>query len=168
MHNSREVSMCEMGRFAVMDRIQQIYDMMDWWSDDAIQAEGRKLAEKWTDLSLLILPDGKKSVWENCANVLSEKSDEALQPYLAKLLIWLQDMNWPGAFVIAERLKRVKMSILCAPLSQAIDVAEKKADSIWLDYLAIFLENKELKSHLDVERYHLLEQHYQNFWGDKD
>lgn len=154
-----------MGWLSMMETIEKIYEMMDWWSDEAVQEEGRMLAGEWTDLSLLILPAGKKSVWENCAMVLSRKSDDALRPYLFRLLIWLQDINWPGAFIIAERLQKVKISILCVSLSEAIHAAEKKADVIWLDYLAIFSENSELKNYLDFKQYRLLEQHYKNFWG---
>ena len=81
---------------------------MDWQNDEALQKSGRALAEKLVDLSPLIMPIGKKSIWENCARVIAEKSDHVLRPYLFRLLIWLQDMNWPGAFIIAERLKKSK------------------------------------------------------------
>ena len=69
MYKCCKISMCEMGWLSMMETIEKIYEMMDWWSDEAVQEEGRMLAGEWTDLSLLILPAGKKSVWENCAMV---------------------------------------------------------------------------------------------------
>lgn len=107
-----------------------------------------------------------KYVWENCAMIFSEKTDQELRSYLYRLLVWLQDMNWPGAFIIAERLKKVNMSILSVPLSEAIDVAQNKADDIWLDYLAIFIECEEVERYLGIQRYNMLVQHYKNFWDE--
>ena len=149
-----------------MNNIDIIYNMMDWQNDEALQKSGRALAENLVDLSPLIMPIGKKSIWENCARVIAEKSDHVLRPYLFRLLIWLQDMNWPGAFIIAERLKKVNVSILSAPLSEAIDIAQGKADDIWLDYLAIFIECREIEQYLSAQRYNLLVQHYKNFWDE--
>ena len=46
-----------------------------------------------------------QNVWENCAAILAKRSDEELSYYLVELLEWLQDLNWPGALVILDRLK---------------------------------------------------------------
>ncbi|MBQ9119946.1 MAG: DivIVA domain-containing protein, partial [Lachnospiraceae bacterium] len=39
------------------------------------------------------------------ALILAEKSDEELSPHLIQLMEWLQDLNWPGAVCIQDRLK---------------------------------------------------------------
>ena len=54
---------------------------------------------------MLILPPVAPSAWECCAQVLCKKSDMVLEPYLSGPLEWLQDLNWPGALIILERLK---------------------------------------------------------------
>lgn len=37
-----------------------------------------------------------------------KKSDEELEPYLISLFEWVQDMNWPGATLIFNRLLMYK------------------------------------------------------------
>ncbi|MGO5549106.1 DUF5071 domain-containing protein [Wansuia hejianensis] len=36
---------------------------------------------------------------------MCDRSDKQLETYLDKILEWLQDINWPGAFWISERLE---------------------------------------------------------------
>ncbi len=87
-----------------MNNINDIYKMLNWENSVEIQREGFRLAKKINDLSLLIMPPAPSSVWECCAQILSEKSDDELEPYLYKLFEWLQDLNWPGALTIVDRL----------------------------------------------------------------
>lgn len=47
-----------------------------------------------------------KMLWDNCAKILSEKTDDELFPYVTELLMWLQDLNWPGAFCILDRMQK--------------------------------------------------------------
>lgn len=106
-----------------MKEIKQIYDKLNWNNPIETQAEGRALAKKVADLSLLIQPDGAMEAWKNCAAVLSEKSDEELAPYLDELLKWLQDINWNGALIISNRLNR----FYDVRLSKTIENAVAKA-----------------------------------------
>lgn len=85
--------------------INQIYKMLDWRNPNEIQLEGIRMAREINDLSLLIQPPASPSVWEWCAKILYEKTDAELEPYLDGLLGWLQDLNWPGALIILDRLK---------------------------------------------------------------
>ena len=50
--------------------------------------------------------------WENCAKVICEKTDEELNKYTCEMLEWLQDINWPGAFLIMERLEKMDPQLL--------------------------------------------------------
>lgn len=91
--------------------IDEIIDMLDWNNSKEIQEEGRNKAKSIRCLSAFLQPyreKGSKEVWDNCAVVLSERSDEELRPYLQHLFAWLEDMNWPGAYCILDRLKRYK------------------------------------------------------------
>lgn len=82
----------------------------------------------------------EKNVWDNCAKVIISKTDEELQPYLDRLFNWIQDLNWPGALMILERLQTYRKDgifMMCLKTqklyAQAID------DQVWLDNIdAIF------------------------------
>ena len=147
--------------------IEKIYKMLNWENPPSIRLEGARLAREVHDLSLLIQPPAPPSVWEYCAEILSEKSDVALEPYLDKLLEWLQDINWPGAFTIANRLKIFSGEKLKQSLENAIAESNKMPNEErlrWIDYLSELLDNKELICNLSEEVLILLKKYYRN-WG---
>ena len=150
-----------------MDRMNQIYQMLDYKNSIDIQEKGKQLARKITDLSLLITPPASPSVWEQCAIILSEKTDDELVPYLTSILQWLYDLNWPGALTILNRLKKfsgkqLKKSFIDSVV-RAINSHDEE-DMMWLDYLSELLDNKELKEELPENILNILEKHY-NHWG---
>lgn len=59
-----------------------------------------------------------------------------MKPYLIDLLEWLQDMNWPGAFCILDRLQKYADTY---DYNAAIDIylrnAEALKDEEWEDIL---------------------------------
>ena len=151
-----------------MPDINKIYKMLSWKNSLAVQLEGIRLAREINDLSLLIQPPADPSVWEHCAKILCEKTDSEIEPYLDELLEWLQDLNWPGALTIVERLKKFSGEKLKKPLENAI-IKSNKMDSneglMWRDYLSELLDNSELASTLPKEILNLLKKHYHN-WGN--
>ena len=150
-----------------MKDIQNIYKMLNWENADKIRAEGFCLAKKIEDVSLLILPNATPSVWECCAQVLCEKTDIILEPYLDSLLEWLQDLTWPGALIISERLKIFSGEKLKKPFINSYNRAislNNEAGLVWLDYLSELLDNEELKAELPPEVREKLQKHYKN-WG---
>lgn len=122
-----------------MYNIDDIMDMLDWNQSKEEQEKGLKLARTIKSINVFIQPlDSKhnKNVWENCAKVLSERSDEELKPYIISLLEWLQDMNWPGAFTIFERLKNYKdKKIFDCSYRVVMNKALKLDDEIWKENL---------------------------------
>lgn len=151
--------------------IQNIYKMLNWENTDETRAEGFRLAKEIKDLSLLILPPAAPSVWECCAQVLCEKSDIVLEPYLDSLLEWLQDLNWPGALLILNRLKIFSGTKLKRPFIDRFIYASNlnnKDGLMWLDYLSELLDNEQLKAELPKEVTEKLQEHYKNwgFWYD--
>lgn len=122
-----------------MYNIDDIMDMLDWNQNKEEQEKGLKLAKSIKSINVFIQPlDFKhnKNVWENCAKVLSERSDEELKPYIISLLEWLQDMNWPGAFIIFERLKNYKdKENFVWSYCVVMNMAEKLDDEIWKENL---------------------------------
>ena len=122
-----------------MADITEIMDMLDWHMSSEIQAEGISLARNIETIIPFIqplTPKYNKNVWENCAVIISERSDKEIKPHLPKVLEWLQDMNWPGAFCILDRLKNYsdKNSVLSA-ISICIQKAKDCIDEIWKDNL---------------------------------
>ena len=115
--------------------ITEIMDMLDWHMPSEIQIEGISLARNIKTIIPFIQPLTPKHnniVWENCAVIISEKSDKEITPHLPELLEWLQDMNWPGAFCILNRLKNYSdnNSILSA-ISLCLEKAKGCNDEIW-------------------------------------
>ena len=107
-----------------MNDIQNIYKMLNGENNNEIRAKGVGLAKEVKDLSLLILPPAVPSVWECCAQVLSEKTDTVLEPYLDSILKWLQDLNWPGALIILDRLKTFSGEKLKKPFIDCFNYAK--------------------------------------------
>ena len=119
-----------------MSNIDDIMDMLDWNQPEHIQAEGRRLAKDVRCINVFLQPGSRehcKNVWDNCAQILSERSDEELKPYVGQLLEWLLDMNWPGAACVFERLTRFKdRKWLKWILEERMKEAEALKEEIWL------------------------------------
>ncbi|HZG83064.1 MAG TPA: DUF5071 domain-containing protein, partial [Brevibacillus sp.] len=50
--------------------------------------------------------------WDNAALVLSRMDHPRLKKHIPSLLVWLQDMNWPGAEVIAKKLMEMGEDVI--------------------------------------------------------
>ena len=87
--------------------IDQIFEMLSWDNDKETQLRGIEEAKQIKHLSVFLQPIESKLIWENCARVLISKNDKELQLYLVSMFKWLQDMNWPGADYIYDRLKNM-------------------------------------------------------------
>lgn len=93
-----------------MVNIDYIMELLDWNNSSEDQSLGIQLARevKCIDAFLQPIHPYGKRVWDNCAIILSERSDEELSWHLFSLMEWLQDLNWPGALCILERLQKYK------------------------------------------------------------
>ncbi len=115
--------------------IDYIMYLIDWERTEEEQKLGIKLARKVKTISAFLQPKGK-NLWDNCAIILSEKSDEELKPYLSELFEWLEDLNWPGAFCIWNRLREYKdKEWFDVILNYKIEDAIALNREIWLDNL---------------------------------
>lgn len=123
--------------------VTEILDMIDWSMPLEIQSKGVLLAKKVETIVPFIqpvTPKYNKNVWENCAVIISEKSDEKLKPYLVELLEWLQDMNWPGAFCILDRLQRYSDdNSIHSAINVCIEKAKDCGDEVWESNLYLLL-----------------------------
>ena len=159
-----------MGWCYKMIELDEIMRMINWNSDIQTQERGIQLAHQINDLSVFLQPMkyGSKAVWDNCAKILAERSDDELDPYMVYLLEWLQDINWPGAFTIMNRLKTFSGQKLKYPFERTVDKAIKLNNEdglMWLDYLSELLDNKELKMKLQRWIVEILKKHYHNWAG---
>lgn len=104
--------------------------------DDAIN-EAKKYKYLYPFIQPYI-PNKSKVVWEPCAKVIAFKSDEELEPYLNQLFEWLQDMNWPGADIIYDRLLQMPFSLIEDAYNFSCSRAERNNDNPWLMALRDF------------------------------
>ena len=155
-----------------MNRNKIIYRLLNS-DNNKVQNIGLSLANKVKDLNFLIMPPAPPLVWENCAKALYEMSDDKLEKYLPSLLEWLQDLNWPGALVISDRLKIFSREKLEKPFIDCVlyaDSLNNEEGCRWLDYLSELLDNEDLKAKLPNPTIEKLQMHYKNWgywWGQK-
>lgn len=119
--------------------IDTIMNMLDWNNSSDEQNRGIKLAENIESINVFLQPRDKKhnkNVWDNCAIILSKRSDEELKPYLIPLLEWLQDLTWPGALCVLDRINTYHdYSSLKYAYEECIKRAKVLNENIWLKNL---------------------------------
>lgn len=132
--------------------IDEIYDLFTWdasLSDAEYHArvekgiaEARKLRNIFPFIQPVVVGKNSKSVWEPCAKVVALKSDEELEDYMYLLLQWLQDMNWPGAEIIFDRLSRIPSEKIRDYLDFSVNLAKRDKDDIWLQTLEALKDHR--------------------------
>jgi len=151
-----------------MYSIDEIMDMLDWNNSAEIQQKGIELAHSVESINVFVLPANprsSKNVWGNCAKILSDKPDEKLNPYLSQLLEWLEDLNWPGASIILDRLKKYcDVQWLSFELVIYVKRAVATKSHVWLSNLAELLDNEKLKAMLPEDIQEILQKYYHFSW----
>ena len=130
--------------------IDKIFSMLSWNSDEKTQQEGICEAQKIEHLSVLFQPIESKSVWENCARVLTSKSNDILEQYLYLMFEWLQDFNWPGAEIMFNRLLDMPIDILNKPYRYSLKQAKTRNDVPWELCLLDFQEEYHARNHKNL------------------
>lgn len=90
--------------------INTIFELFDCTRPEAEQQRGLDLSRHEKCLSVFIRPGypyGEK-IWENCAKAIALRTDQELYYNKFFLLEWLQDLSWPGALSIWDRLINYK------------------------------------------------------------
>jgi hypothetical protein len=144
--------------------IDEIMEMLDWNNNLEVQQKGVELGGKIKTINAFILPmhsGCNKNVWENCAKILSKQTDKTLEPYLGQLLEWLEDLNWSGAEIILERLKKfLAVESLMFNLKHMVDLASATKNITWLINMAELLDNEELKKYSSNDTIKTLNEFY--------
>lgn len=140
-----------------MNNIDTIMYLIDWRRSEKEQQKGIDMAREVKCIKTFFQPTGPgycKSVWENCAYIICSRSDEELEPYVLDMLIWLQDLNWPGAMKITNRLiSFTKAKTLAFMIQELIPVLIYIDEVPWLMSIANLLENQNLQVELDPSTY---------------
>lgn len=127
--------------------IDEIMDMLDCNNSVEIQEKGIELAKNVKCINVFILPKHlgcNKNVWENCAKVLVDKTDKILNPYLIRILEWIEDLNRPGALIIVDRLKKFyDTKMFSFAIKECIKIASGTDNQIWLKNLSELLDNRD-------------------------
>lgn len=128
-----------------MYNIFEIMNLLDWNNSRDIQQKGIELAKEVKCINVFLQPLNSlhnKNVWDNCAKILCKKSDDELKPYLIPLLEWLQDLNWPGALIIYERLKAYNdIDAFIFAKDECIKRAVAMNDQVWIDNISKLLDD---------------------------
>jgi len=129
-----------------MNQIKEVFELFDWNNSEEDQAAGIAIAKQLDDFSQLFQPltdRYNKNVWDNCALVLSSKTDEQLSPFAMQLFEWTADLNWPGAVIILERIKKIFCgdAFLSAAIA-SVRQAEAEDDTSWKWWLSELLESE--------------------------
>ena len=147
-----------------MYNIDKIMDMLDCNNSVGVQEKGIEFAKNVKCINVFVLPKHpgyNKNVWENCAKILADKTDKILNPYLIKLLEWIKDLNWPGALIIINRLKKIyDTEMLSFAVKECIRIASVTDNHIWLENLSELLDNKKLKEKLPEDVLKILKNYY--------
>ena len=131
-----------------MVNIDYIMGLLDGSNPEDEQNKGLELAKDVKCINVFMQPKSPygKRVWENCAKVLSTKSDDELKIYFADLFMWLQDMTWPGAYIIYDRLLSASNEEIEYAYKISAEDAKQTNDTVWQkvlqDFYADYIANK--------------------------
>lgn len=133
--------------------IDSILEMLDWNNDISVQMSGIAQAKEVKCLKSFFQPmQYGKRTWENCAIVVCNRDDDELMPYLLDMLLWIQDINWPGAERILQRLAQFRDGrYLCSIISQMIPALIAADDYTWLANLHDLIREGKLEACISDE-----------------
>ena len=147
-----------------MTDIDRIMYLIDWNRSPEEQQEGISLAREVTCIKAFFQPVGpgfSKSVWDNCATIICERSDDELKPYISDMILWLEDLNWPGAEKIQQRLIVFQdVFLLATILDHTVTDLEKLGETRWLLFLSDLLNNQKLSQTLKSSTREILAKYY--------
>lgn len=118
---------------------------LDWGNPESAQIRAvRSIIEDHGISPFLLLQDKlPKSSWLNAAIVLRSWGSPRIDVIIDGLLLWLQDLNWPGATHILVLLYDMPTGKLSDPLLRAIQEAKERKDEDWLYNLSFLVDREE-------------------------
>ena len=95
--------------------------------------------------NMFILPPEGKEYWENCAKIIIQLDDKTIIPLIPKMLEYFQDLNWPGAMEIFNRINEIENPFIETYILQCIEKAYLERDYIWIEFLLWLRQSKTKK-----------------------
>lgn len=80
--------------------------------------------------------------WDKCADVLILRGHEKIKSVEPFMLIWLEDLNWPGSFKIFNYFLTLDITELNELVVDAFTLAYYKKDIEWATNLCNLINNK--------------------------
>lgn len=81
--------------------------------------------------------------WDKCADVLIRRGHEKIKSVELIMLIWLEDLNWPGSFKVLNYFLTLDITELNDLIIEAFTLAYYKKDIEWAINLCNLINNKE-------------------------
>lgn len=140
-------------------KLIKLIDDLSWNKSEEEQRRAMDRIRKFPgfEYDYLIRFGTEKDCWDNCAKLICELPDERLKSLIPRLLEWLQDMNWPGAYTVFNRLMALPSSMLKRPFEITVLRADLMKDDLWIESLALFCDKKELMCEINAEVRMILE-----------
>lgn len=135
-----------------MTNIDEIMSLLDWNRTEYEQETGIQMGMEVQCIKAFFQPAGQhhKNVWHNCARIISMHTDDQLIPYLLDMLLWIQDLNWPGSLIIMQRLKQFSnVKMLARLIEHMLPALEALDDTPWILSIAELLDNQELAQEIN-------------------
>lgn len=149
-----------------MYKIDELMNMLDCNNSIEIQEKGIELAKNVKNIKVFVLPQNEsynKNVWENCAKILEDRTDDELTICLSELMAWIKDWENPGALTIIKRLRGFSETRgLSAEINNCAKVARATNNQKWLISLAQFIDVEKIRKNFSAETWELLEPYYNN------
>jgi hypothetical protein len=113
--------------------IKELIEQLDWNNPNIMQDEA---IEKLSiideqNMQFLLQPIDKK-YWYNAARAIIKIGYPRINSIIPGLLIWLKDINWPGAEIILTFLVEINKEKLISFIENALIEAKKDEDYMWI------------------------------------
>lgn len=125
------------------DQLEEMLSAYNKNRDPKIEAEILELARKRP--TLLILPFGNSYLYQIGAELIVKLGYNVLKENLDDLMVWYQDINWPGVHIITDFLLTLPKNSLIHLIEKTIHRA--KDDTMWLFGLGSLICEADLVSH---------------------
>ncbi|MNT53973.1 hypothetical protein D3C72_1910980 [compost metagenome] len=76
-----------------------------------------------------------KEYWVYTAILIEKMGYEKWKYYIPELMIWLQDINWPGSYIIYNMFLNVDKEIILPYINSVQEEAKKYNDNEWYEIL---------------------------------
>lgn len=123
-----------------MNEISQLINKLSWDTseEEKLKAQMQLQYINEEDLPFLLQPNSKGH-WDGAAEVIVSLGYPRVRSILPGLLEWIKDMNWPGAFTIANFLKTIGSPLI--PYIKEV-LQKHSSDEIWIEWIFIQVINE--------------------------